>query len=217
STMRKHNIFTLGIILSCIYGINAMADWPTITATDIWTNPERTTLANQRCSDCCKTDCWLPSGTYYDNKGTFTETCTGEPLSCPSGQYDIGFSSCISASTKVSGHGYWDFGGATSNTTTYGLTAGGQWGVTFSYGKVTGIASCNSTKGTHGVATTTNFSNTSNGKDCWCKMTSPAASRWVFNIVTTTEYDCYYACAWDCGHAVLYGSGFWSGVFGSVE
>ncbi|MBQ0013296.1 MAG: hypothetical protein KBS86_01850 [Proteobacteria bacterium] len=77
--MRRHNIFTLGIILSCIYGINAMADWPTIPAENIWTNPERTTLANQRCSDCCKTDCWLPNGTYYDTKGTFTETCTGEP------------------------------------------------------------------------------------------------------------------------------------------
>ena len=60
STMRGH-IFTFGIILSCIYGINAVADWPTIPAEDIWTNPERTTLANQRCSDCCKTDCWLPN------------------------------------------------------------------------------------------------------------------------------------------------------------
>ncbi len=194
-----------------------MADWPTKPATDIWTNSGHTTLAQMRCGDCCKTDCWLPDGTYYDNTGTFTETCG---LSCPSGQYDIGFSSCIDGSTGGSANGYWDFGGNKSNTDTYGLTAAGQWGTTFSYGVVKGIASCNGTNGSYGVATDQEFSNTSNGRYCWCKMTSPAASRWVFRLDVDFLYGegvCAYNCANGCGRYVRDDSDFRVGVFGSVE
>lgn len=243
-TMRKHNIFTLGIILTAIYGINAMAAWPTTPATNIWTDSGHRTLADLRCGDCCKTDCWLPSGTYYDAFGTFTESCSGEPseptctpnrtysmvngvckldkLSCPSGQYDIGFSSCISADiTGGSSYGSWNFDGGKKNVDTYGLTGPGQWGVTFDdYGNVLGIASCNNTFGRSNAATDQEFNTTADGQYCWCKMTYPAASRWVFG------FGGYYGadfCAANCNYSCAsyfqddYFSGFRRAVFESVE
>lgn len=150
--------------------------------------------------------------------GTFMFQKESDLLSCPSGQYDIGFSSCIDASKKGTILGYWDFEGNVSKPTVYGLTAGGQWGVTFSgYGQVKGIASCNSTPGsTMGETTTEEFSQSSEGQYCWCKMTSPSASLWVFSYDYNDAGKCANSCANRCGNFVMSNSDFRSGVFSSV-
>ncbi|MBQ0013542.1 MAG: hypothetical protein KBS86_03175 [Proteobacteria bacterium] len=134
--MRKY-IFTLGMILTTII-MPAYASYWSRDAADVRTDPSRTTPAKEICpDDCAAGSCWLPNGTYYDNKGTFTETCSN---SCSSGQYDIGFSSCVKLSTNGTALGSWDFGGSKSNINTYGLTAGGQWAAEFSYGIVKGYS-----------------------------------------------------------------------------
>ncbi|MBQ0013405.1 MAG: hypothetical protein KBS86_02460 [Proteobacteria bacterium] len=199
--MRKH-IFTLGIILTIIpaYGYRSR------DANNIWTDPERTTLAKEICDSdtqgCPSASCWLPGGIYYDNKGTFTETCTG---GCSSGRYNIGFSSCVDVKTNGTGRGYITRGREyTADTGTYGLTEDQTWGVTFSgYGQVKGISACTSTSGTLGVATDTEFSNTTlTGGNCWCKMTSPATSRWVFYAADSGSGSCGRWCAYHCADVV---------------
>lgn len=238
--MRKH-IFTLGIILTSIYNINAMAAWPTILATDVWTDAGHNNPATLQCSDCCKKDCWLPAGgPYYDIKGTFTNACTGVPAepacdpnriysaetgvckagACVPGTYDF-FSSGLCADPSVNGEtdvGYWNFGGGgdKENVTTYSITAEGQWGVTFVYGKVKGIASCNGTGGTYGVGTEANFSSVANGRNCWCKMTEPVVSKWVWDTEEGSSRDCAIICAEYCAKDTQYYSDFRSGLFESV-
>lgn len=252
--MRKHNIFTLGIILTAIYGINAMAAWPTTAATNIWTDSGHTTLADLRCGDCCNNDCWLPSGTYYDAFGTFTESCSGEPseptctpnrtysmvngvckldkLSCPSGQYDIGLSSCLGSDMFTTLLAYWDFGGSEPTFSPalpdlpIVLTGPGQWGercLSRSSSDVltvdiTGIASCNNTSGTSGDVTDEEFNNTADGQYCWCKMTYPAASRWVFRNDNKNADNCVRLCASACATDICRNSSpYRSSFFGSVE
>ncbi len=152
---------------------------------------------------------------------TFMFQKESDLLSCPDGQYDIGFSQCIDPATNGTAYGYrndstGDMGADSSDTATYGLTTDQTWGVTFSYGIIKGITSCNGTSGTFGQSTTDNFSQTDKGQYCWCKMTEPAVSRWVFRYGHNYAAGCAYGCADDCGRNVQTISGFRSGVFGSV-
>ncbi len=146
-----------------------------------------------------------PNRTYSVVNGV----CTPNKLSCPSGEYDIGFSSCISADANGRLDGNWDLDGGVShadNVDTYGFTGPGQWGATFSYGVVKGIVSCNNTNGTLYVATDEEFSNTATGRYCWIKMTSPAASRWVFKGDYEEAGKCAIACATYGSSNVIYRS-----------
>ncbi len=162
-----------------------------------------------------------PSGGWYNlvwngNTGNFVFELV--PGSCPSGTYDIGFSQCIDVSKNGKAVGYIKHDGGSSKAADYGLTENGTWGTTLYTGdKVTGIASCNSTPGsTKGETTTEEFSQSSEGKYCWCKMTSPSASLWVFNFAYSSSSDCAGRCAEGCGGSVRLYSTFRSGVFGSV-
>ncbi|MBQ0013374.1 MAG: hypothetical protein KBS86_02280, partial [Proteobacteria bacterium] len=138
-------------------------------------------------------------------------------LSCPAGQYDIGFSQCIDPSTNGTDNGSWDFTGDTENIGAYSLAEPGTWGVTFRYGKIKGIASCNSTPGTGATPTNENFSQTSTGRYCWCKMTEPVGSKWVFFTDAVAQgYPCDYVCAWGCAHYGQTYSSLREGLFGSV-
>ncbi|MCQ2582209.1 MAG: hypothetical protein MJ170_04540 [Alphaproteobacteria bacterium] len=142
-------------------------------------------------------------------------------LTCPSGTYDIGFSQCIDPGPNGTDHGCMndstgDWGPNSDNTDTYGLTTDQTWATEFSYGIIKGIASCNGTSGTYGQSTTANFSQSDKGQYCWCKMTEPAVSRWVFRINRGDAASCAYDCADHCAFGVQLNNGFRPGVFGSV-
>ena len=89
------------------------------------------------------------------------------------------------------------------------------WTTVFPYGNVSGVAVCNDTGGSFGVASNDEQYETG-GVKCWCKMTHPAVSRWVFYGSFSSASDCAGACALDCGLYVRNASDFRSGVFGSV-
>ncbi len=143
-------------------------------------------------------------------------------LTCPSGTYDIGFSQCIDPSPEGTASGFMndstgDRGPDSGNTATYGLTTDQTWGATLYTGdKVTGIASCNSTPGTYAQSTNQNFNQTDKGENCWCKMTFPAVTRWVFDGDRYSAATCANDCALRCGYRVYSHSDFRSAMFGSV-
>ena len=89
------------------------------------------------------------------------------------------------------------------------------WTTIFPDGNVSGIAVCNDTGGTFGVSSN-NKQYETGGKNCWCKMTHPAVSRWVFRYSASSASDCAGLCAYRCGDYVRDSSAFRSGVFGSV-
>jgi len=94
------------------------------------------------------------------------------------------------------------------------------WTTTFSYGTVSGIATCNSTSGTYAKAYPQyNFDNnyaSSTGKHCWCRMTSPVRSAWVYRTANSSTVECASYCAGSCGNSVRTNSDFRGGVFGSA-
>ena len=90
------------------------------------------------------------------------------------------------------------------------------WQVVFPYGNVSGVAVCNDTNGTSNVASNAEQYDTG-GVKCWCKMTHPAVSRWVFNYSYSAAPDCAGECARRCATLGRFYSDFRSGVFGSVE
>ena len=89
------------------------------------------------------------------------------------------------------------------------------WKAIFPYGNLSGIAVCNDTGGTFGVSSN-NEQYETGGVKCWCKMTHPAVSRWVFRGSYSSASDCADYCARGCGDGVRDSSVFRSGVFGSV-
>ena len=90
------------------------------------------------------------------------------------------------------------------------------WKTIFPYGNVSGVAVCNDTSGSYGVASQ-NAQYETGGVKCWCKMTHPAVSRWVFLYSSSSASDCADNCASRCGNHVRDNSGFRSGVFGSID
>lgn len=99
-----------------------------------------------------------------------------------------------------------------------------EWNTTFSYGTVFGIATCVDTAGSSNqvVAELKSSDGTvatggeRSGRYCWCQMTHPARSRWVFLYAYGSVGDCRSDCARYCGSDVRYNSGFRSSVFGSL-
>lgn len=99
-----------------------------------------------------------------------------------------------------------------------------EWSATFSYGTVWGIATCVDTSGTSNTAVeelrdsngeiATGGERT--GKYCWCQLSHPAKSRWVFRGATSSVADCWSYCAINCGYYVRSDSAFRGGVFGSL-
>lgn len=99
-----------------------------------------------------------------------------------------------------------------------------EWSATFSYGTVWGIATCVDTSGTSNTAVeelrdsngeiATGGERT--GRYCWCQLSHPAKSRWVFPNPLSSVADCESLCAHVCGSYVRNGSAFRAGVFGSL-
>ena len=94
------------------------------------------------------------------------------------------------------------------------------WTTTFPNYTVSGIATCNSTSGTLARAYPEyNFDNnhaSSEGIECWCRMTSPIRSAWVLHNTFSSASSCATYCANSCGSLVQDYSAFRVGLFGSA-
>lgn len=93
----------------------------------------------------------------------------------------------------------------------------GEWNTVFSYGNVSGIATCNSTSGSYGVAYPQyEFEQGTSGVYCWCRMLRPARSAWVYRSAGGSASGCASGCADYCGYFVRVSAGCRRGVFGSA-
>jgi len=108
----------------------------------------------------------------------------------------------------------------------------GKWGTIFPYGDVMGISVCGSIYGNSlfVVASDEQAStldseyatyagtDTSGGDNCWCKMTVPMASKWVYrgNLVNARG-GCTPHCTYNCANYLMGSSALHSNMFGSVE
>lgn len=99
-----------------------------------------------------------------------------------------------------------------------------EWSATFSYGTVWGIATCVDTSGAPNTAVeelrdsngeiATGGERT--GRYCWCQLSHPAKSRWVFRYAYFSVADCKSNCASLCGSYALFYPAFRVGLFGSL-
>ena len=113
------------------------------------------------------------------------------------------------------------------SNSTYGYSqANSTWWTAFPYGTIHGISACLSSNysqslGGYVAQLTDNgervVGGETNGEHCWCKMTHPAASLWVFYDSSSSASDCAYYCASYCGFYVRSYSDMRSGLFGSVR
>ena len=90
------------------------------------------------------------------------------------------------------------------------------WNTTFPYGTIYGVAACLSVKG--GSQGTINPDIDAGGGEkegiyCWCRMTHPAYSHWVF---LGGHSDCATYCARNCGINAQNNAALRSGLFGSI-
>ena len=96
------------------------------------------------------------------------------------------------------------------------------WTTTFPYGIISGIASCNDIFGTgYGKPYSGNQNNITAGyqdgqSNCWCRMTSPVRSAWVFNYTYGLASECTSRCAYSCGNYVRVYADFRTGMFTSA-
>ena len=107
---------------------------------------------------------------------------------------------------SINGTGY------TSDANTF------TWNITFPYGTIYGVAACLSVNG--GSRGTINpdldaVGGEKEGGYCWCKMTHPAYSRWVFNNSYSAS-SCPSNCAIYCGNYAQGSAALRGGLFGSV-
>ena len=110
---------------------------------------------------------------------------------------------CTSDSLQYRGHTDW-----AAACTTNGVST-----------PISGIGICGSTDGGSIGATATelDISSTNGNKHCWCKMTSPAVSRWVFYASLVSAGDCAWNCAYLCAYNVQSPEAFRSALFGSLS
>jgi len=121
--------------------------------------------------------------------------------------------------------------GNTTNSTYSYNTAASTWWTAFPYGTIHGISACLSSKyGQSMGGYVSQLSDTNpntnesarvvggetNGLHCWCKMTHPAVSRWVFAYSYSSLAGCAGDCASNCGIYARSRSALRAGLFGSV-
>ncbi len=95
-----------------------------------------------------------------------------------------------------------------------------NWSATCDGVPVEGVAFCGSQNGGSQGATSTavTISTTSDdNKYCWCKMVSPAVSRWVFNNAGLSAYTCADACAYNCAYYAQVPTSFRSALFSNLS
>ena len=95
------------------------------------------------------------------------------------------------------------------------------WSVTFPNYTVSGIASCNSLTGSWGIAypeyndqITAGYQ--TNQLQCWCRMTSPVRSAWLYDRQYDSASECASDCAKYCGYYTQHMSNFRTAMYGSA-
>ena len=85
---------------------------------------------------------------------------------------------------------------------------------------IKGIGICSANAGSAKGATATELEMSSTADDnlnCWCKMVSPAVSRWVFFSARASVGNCAYACANNCAYNARINASFRSGLFSGLS
>ena len=111
---------------------------------------------------------------------------------------------CISSPTQYQYHTDW-----AATCTTNGVST-----------PISGIGICSSTMGTSTYATATELDTSSTADanvNCWCRMTSPAVSRWVFTASAPSAGDCAQSCTAACAEHVQGAASCRSALFGSLS
>ena len=112
---------------------------------------------------------------------------------------------CTSDDTQSRGHTDW-----AATCTTNGVST-----------PISGIGICSSFYPTSQYDTIVTQLNTSptadENKHCWCKMTSPAVSHWVFRSSITSAGICAHGCAGQCAESIRINPAFRSRLFGSLS
>ena len=111
---------------------------------------------------------------------------------------------CTSSSSQYQSHPDW-----AATCTTNGVST-----------PISGIGICSSTDGGSMGDTALELNISSASEEniyCWCKMTSPAVSRWVFNRSLWSVSDCARDCTKDCVDLVKNIESFRSALFGSLS
>ncbi len=113
------------------------------------------------------------------------------------------------------------------NGANYGYSqANSTWWTSFSYGTIRGISAClssNNGKSVGGYIADLHDNGESvvggetNGLHCWCKMTHPMVSPWVFHYSFSSADVCARSCAYDCSNSARVDSNMRGGLFGSVR
>ena len=109
---------------------------------------------------------------------------------------------------------------STTCSTYSSATGQSNWSATCDGVSVQGVAFCGSQDGVSIGATTdavTTSTTSDNNKYCWCKMVSPAVSRWVFSGAYTLAGRCAYACADDCAIFARHFASFRSALFSNLS
>ena len=104
-----------------------------------------------------------------------------------------------------------------SNSGEYGQS---NWSATCGGVSIQGVAFCGSRNGGSVGATTdavTTSTTSDNNKYCWCKMVSPAVSRWVFTYAYTSAGRCADDCAYYCALYARNNASFRSALFGNLS
>ena len=92
------------------------------------------------------------------------------------------------------------------------------WSVTFKYGTIYGVAACLSVNGGNQGTINPDLDaggSEQEGKYCWCKMTHPASSRWMFGSSYSAS-NCMSECIVNCGVLVRDSFAIRSVLFGSI-
>ena len=109
---------------------------------------------------------------------------------------------------------------STTCTSVSGAVGLSNWSATCGGIEIQGVAFCGSQNGGSIGATSTDVTTSStsdNNEYCWCKMVSPAVSRWVFNRSLTSPGNCANSCASFCAsYAQVYAS-FRSALFSGLS
>lgn len=80
---------------------------------------------------------------------------------------------------------------------------------------VSGVAGCSNASG--GTSDTLSTSSTVNdNRHCWCKMTSPAVSKWVYMSLMSGYSDCATNCSYMCANQLKSDSTFRAAMFGNM-
>ena len=85
---------------------------------------------------------------------------------------------------------------------------------------IQGVAFCGSQNGgsTGATSTTVTTSTTSDdNKYCWCKMVSPAVSRWVSRHTYASDGPCASICAGSCAYRAADNASFRSALFSNLS